>query len=143
MIAFRAGGRSGLRVEGSTAIFPSWRSGGRWPVAASKSTAPSEYRSLRSSTSPPEILVMPKLALHADCVNGIRVVRPARIWRCESVRRCSGRRKAHASLRLWTFQRNPAAIGFYLAQVFREIERTDRSRNEEREPDILFESVRE
>jgi putative acetyltransferase len=46
--------------------------------------------------------------------------------------------KAHASLRLWTFQKNATAIRFYLAQGFREIERTDGSRNEEREPDILF-----
>jgi len=46
--------------------------------------------------------------------------------------------KAHASLRLWTFQKNTAAIGFYLAHGFCEIERTDGSRNEEREPDILF-----
>ena len=42
-------------------------------------------------------------------------------------------------LRLWTFQKNGAAIRFYLARGFREIERTDGSRNEELEPDILFE----
>jgi GNAT superfamily N-acetyltransferase len=47
--------------------------------------------------------------------------------------------KSHSPLRLWTFQKNAAAIRFYLAQGFREIERTDGSRNEEREPDILFE----
>jgi GNAT superfamily N-acetyltransferase len=45
----------------------------------------------------------------------------------------------HSPLRLWTFQKNAAAIGFYLAQGFCEIDRTDGSRNEEREPDILFE----
>lgn len=42
-------------------------------------------------------------------------------------------------LRLWTFQRNKTAIRFYRARGFREIERTDGSGNEEREPDILFE----
>jgi GNAT superfamily N-acetyltransferase len=42
-------------------------------------------------------------------------------------------------LRLWTFQRNETAIRFYRTRGFREIERTDGSRNEEREPDILFE----
>jgi len=47
--------------------------------------------------------------------------------------------RTHARLRLWTFQKNAAAIRFYLARGFREIERTDGSRNEEREPDILFE----
>jgi putative acetyltransferase len=47
--------------------------------------------------------------------------------------------KTHSPLRLWTFQKNAAAIRFYLAQGFREIERTDGSRNEEREPDILLE----
>jgi GNAT superfamily N-acetyltransferase len=50
--------------------------------------------------------------------------------------------KAHSPLRLWTFQKNAAAIRFYLAQGFGEIERTDGSRNEEREPDILFEWAR-
>ena len=42
-------------------------------------------------------------------------------------------------LRLWVFQRNAAAIRFYCAQGFREIERTDGSRNEEHEPDMLME----
>ena len=46
-------------------------------------------------------------------------------------------------LRLWTFQRNEAAIRFYVARGFREIERTDGARNEEREPDILFEWMRQ
>lgn len=45
-------------------------------------------------------------------------------------------------LRLWTFQRNEAAIRFYRARGFREIERTDGARDEEREPDILFEWMR-
>jgi len=43
-----------------------------------------------------------------------------------------------APLRLWVFQRNTAAISFYHARGFREIERTDGSRNEEREPDVLM-----
>ena len=42
-------------------------------------------------------------------------------------------------LRLWVFQRNTSAIGFYQARGFREIERTDGGRNEEREPDMLME----
>jgi putative acetyltransferase len=47
-----------------------------------------------------------------------------------------------APLRLWVFQRNIAAIAFYRTCGFREIERTDGSRNEEREPDILMEWIR-
>jgi ribosomal protein S18 acetylase RimI-like enzyme len=47
--------------------------------------------------------------------------------------------KTHAPLRLWVFQRNIAAIRFYRAHGFREIEHTDGSRNEEREPDLLME----
>ena len=47
--------------------------------------------------------------------------------------------KGRAPLRLWVFQRNVAAIQFYRARGFREIERTDGSRNEEREPDMLME----
>jgi ribosomal protein S18 acetylase RimI-like enzyme len=47
--------------------------------------------------------------------------------------------KRHAPLRLWVFQRNTPAIRFYRAYGFCEIERTDGSRNEEREPDMLME----
>ena len=50
--------------------------------------------------------------------------------------------RTHSPLRLWTFQKNLGAIEFYAAHGFREIERTDGSGNEEREPDILFEWVR-
>jgi len=46
-------------------------------------------------------------------------------------------------LRLWTFQRNETAIRFYSGRGFREIERTDGARNEEREPDMLMEWLRE
>lgn len=47
-----------------------------------------------------------------------------------------------APLRLWVFQRNTSAIGFYHAHGFREIEHTDGSGNEEREPDVLMEWTR-
>jgi putative acetyltransferase len=47
--------------------------------------------------------------------------------------------RAHVPLRLWVFQRNVTAIGFYRANSFREIERTDGSRNEEHEADMLME----
>ena len=50
--------------------------------------------------------------------------------------------EAHSPLRLWTFQNNPPALAFYAAHGFREIERTDGSRNEEREPDVLLEWTR-
>lgn len=41
-------------------------------------------------------------------------------------------------LRLWTFERNHRARRFYEANAFVEIERTDGSDNEEREPDVLY-----
>ena len=47
--------------------------------------------------------------------------------------------KTPMPLRLWVFQRNTAAVSFYRARGFREIERTDGGRNEEREPDMLME----
>jgi putative acetyltransferase len=50
--------------------------------------------------------------------------------------------RTYPRLRLWAFQKNAAAIRFYLARGFREIARTDGSGNEEREPDILFEWMR-
>ena len=50
--------------------------------------------------------------------------------------------RSHSPLRLWTFQKNVRAIEFYAARGFREIERTDGSGNEEREPDVLLEWTR-
>jgi putative acetyltransferase len=43
------------------------------------------------------------------------------------------------SLKLWVFQRNRTAIDFYVAKGFRLVETTDGARNEEREPDALYE----
>ncbi|HEV2560479.1 MAG TPA: GNAT family N-acetyltransferase [Microvirga sp.] len=45
---------------------------------------------------------------------------------------------ANESLELWTFQRNERACRFYEAHGFRAVERTDGSRNEEREPDVRY-----
>lgn len=42
-------------------------------------------------------------------------------------------------LRLWTFQRNEGARNFYEASGFIQIDITDGSGNEEREPDVLYE----
>jgi GNAT superfamily N-acetyltransferase len=42
------------------------------------------------------------------------------------------------ALELWTFQVNERAQQFYNRHGFREVERTDGSRNEEREPDIRY-----
>jgi GNAT superfamily N-acetyltransferase len=41
-------------------------------------------------------------------------------------------------LRLWVFQRNDGARAFYAQQRFAEVELTDGSANEEREPDVLL-----
>jgi len=46
---------------------------------------------------------------------------------------------ANTALQLWTFQKNEQARGFYERHGFREVERTDGSRNEEREPDMRYE----
>jgi putative acetyltransferase len=45
---------------------------------------------------------------------------------------------ASPSLQLWTFQRNAAARRFYERQGFVSVMQTDGSRNEEREPDVLY-----
>ncbi len=45
---------------------------------------------------------------------------------------------AFPELRLWTFQRNAPARRFYERRGFVALEQTDGSRNEEREPDILY-----
>lgn len=43
-----------------------------------------------------------------------------------------------AGLRLWAFQRNVRARAFYAARGFREVEVTDGTGNEEKEPDVLL-----
>jgi GNAT superfamily N-acetyltransferase len=45
-------------------------------------------------------------------------------------------------LRLFTFQRNVRARAFYEARGFTVVDLNDGSRNEEREPDVLYEWVR-
>ena len=46
-------------------------------------------------------------------------------------------------LRLFTFQRNSRARAFYEARAFKVIDSSDGSRNEEREPDCLYEWVKD
>lgn len=46
---------------------------------------------------------------------------------------------AQKRLRLWTFQRNDGARNFYESHGFVQIDITDGSGNEEREPDVLYE----
>jgi putative acetyltransferase len=45
---------------------------------------------------------------------------------------------ASSSLQLWTFRRNTGARQFYARQGFAAVMETDGSRNEEREPDVLY-----
>jgi GNAT superfamily N-acetyltransferase len=49
--------------------------------------------------------------------------------------------RSNGRLRLWCFQRNMAARGFYERRGFRLVELGDGSRNEDREPDALYEWV--
>jgi len=48
-------------------------------------------------------------------------------------------RRGQSAVRLWTFQRNAPARGFYERRGFTAIEETDGARNDEREPDVLYE----
>jgi GNAT superfamily N-acetyltransferase len=48
------------------------------------------------------------------------------------------KRERPGGLRLWTFVSNEGAQRFYLRNGFKEVERTDGSRNEEGAPDILY-----
>jgi putative acetyltransferase len=47
--------------------------------------------------------------------------------------------KGQTSVRLWTFQKNAGARRFYERNGFVIVEETDGARNEEREPDVLYE----
>ena len=51
--------------------------------------------------------------------------------------------KGRRRVRLWTFQRNTGARAFYAAQGFRAVRLTDGAHNEEREPDVQLEWVRD
>jgi len=48
-------------------------------------------------------------------------------------------RRGQSAVRLWTFQRNAPARAFYERRSFKAIEETDGARNDEREPDVLYE----
>jgi GNAT superfamily N-acetyltransferase len=50
----------------------------------------------------------------------------------------AAKQRSPAGLRLWTFQRNQAARAFYAKRGFAEVELTDGSGNEEKEPDVLL-----
>ena len=49
-----------------------------------------------------------------------------------------GKELRPGGLTLWTFERNARAWAFYEARGFVASEFTDGSRNEEREPDVLY-----
>jgi putative acetyltransferase len=51
-------------------------------------------------------------------------------------------RNGRARLKLWVFQKNEAAIKFYAAKGFQLLAKTNGGRNEEREPDALYEWLR-
>ena len=61
-------------------------------------------------------------------------------WQCRGVGRAllDLAKATNSELRLWTFQRNLQARGFYERQGFVTIDETDGSANEEREPDVLY-----
>jgi ribosomal protein S18 acetylase RimI-like enzyme len=47
-------------------------------------------------------------------------------------------REGETGLRLWCFEPNTAARAFYEARGFQAVDRTDGTRNEENEPDVLY-----
>ncbi len=87
-------------------------------------------------------------ALDGEAVIGFIAFRPGWVDQLyvlpDRQRRGAGRtlvrlaQAASPELRLWTFERNLPARRFYEAEGFLAVERTDGSRNEAREPDILY-----
>ena len=69
-------------------------------------------------------------------------VRPDRQGRGIGTALLSEAQAAWPRLQLWVFQRNAAALRFYAARGFREVERTDGAGNAEREPDVRMEWIR-
>jgi GNAT superfamily N-acetyltransferase len=78
------------------------------------------------------------MALDADLIGHLYVRPDAQRTGIGSALVEAAKARSPGGLRLWTFQRNVGARGFYAAQGFTEVELTDGSGNEEREPDVLM-----
>jgi GNAT superfamily N-acetyltransferase len=78
------------------------------------------------------------LALKDDTVEHLYVRPGAQRARIGSALLQAAKSRSPTGLRLWTFQRNHGARAFYAHHGFAELELTDGSANEEREPDVLL-----
>jgi ribosomal protein S18 acetylase RimI-like enzyme len=78
------------------------------------------------------------LALGGDTVEHLYVRPDAQRGGIGTALLDSAKERRPAGLRLWVFQRNHVARAFYARHGFTEVERTDGSGNEEREPDVLL-----
>jgi ribosomal protein S18 acetylase RimI-like enzyme len=78
------------------------------------------------------------LALSGDLVEHLYVSPGAQRAGIGSALLDAAKRASPDGLRLWVFQRNQGAVAFYERHGFSEVERTDGSANEEREPDALL-----
>ena len=78
------------------------------------------------------------LALTDDTVEHLYVRPEAQRSGIGSALLQAAKSRSPSGLRLWTFQRNQRARAFYARHGFAELELTDGSGNEEREPDVLL-----
>lgn len=78
-------------------------------------------------------------ALHADVLAHLYVAPGAQGEGIGTALLAKAKELRPAGFRLWVFQRNGAARGFYERRGLRLVELTDGAGNEEREPDALYE----
>ena len=78
-------------------------------------------------------------ALHADVLAHLYVAPDVHGKGIGSALLAKAKELRPAGFRLWVFQRNDAARGFYERRGLRLVELTDGAGNEEREPDALYE----
>jgi GNAT superfamily N-acetyltransferase len=78
------------------------------------------------------------IALKDDMVEHLYVTPEAQSAGIGSALLEAAKARRPSGLRLWAFQRNQSARAFYAHHGFAEVELTDGSANDEREPDVLL-----
>jgi len=83
--------------------------------------------------------IVAMMAMEGDSIEQLYVAPPSQRRGIGDALLKLAKKVSPVRLRLYTFEKNAPARRFYEARGFRAIEFTDGARNEEREPDVLYE----